>query len=113
MDRLPSAPLQTTRVSPGFAAFSAEARLRAFGTFPPAGGPIDLSGAGSGQYEGRSRCAIAVAGSIKVASAATTHGVTRLGVAPSDRRALVPIPARRYHPGRIQAQVRRSRFWDG
>ena len=35
---------------------------RAFGTSPPAGGVTDVSGAGSGQYDGRSRCAIAVAG---------------------------------------------------
>ncbi len=39
----------TTRVLPRGFAFSAEARLRAFGTLPPAAGFTVLSGAGSGQ----------------------------------------------------------------
>jgi hypothetical protein len=39
----------TTRVLPGGFARSAEARLRAFGTLPPAAGFTLLSGAGSGQ----------------------------------------------------------------
>ena len=40
---------QTTRVFPRGFARSAEARLRAFGTLPPAAGFTLLSGAGSGQ----------------------------------------------------------------
>src|ERR687898_154515 len=39
----------TTRVLPGGFARSAEARLRAFGTLPPAAGFTLVSGAGSGQ----------------------------------------------------------------
>src|SRR5699024_6826331 len=39
---------------------AAEASDRAVGTPPPAGGEIDRSAAGSGQYDGRSRCAWAV-----------------------------------------------------
>jgi hypothetical protein len=45
---------QTTRVSPRAFAFSAEASVRGFGTFPPAAGLTPVSGAGSGQYELRS-----------------------------------------------------------
>ena len=40
---------QTTRVFPRGLARSAEDRLRAFGTLPPAAGFTLLSGAGSGQ----------------------------------------------------------------
>jgi hypothetical protein len=49
---------------------------RAFGTAPPAGGRTDGSGRGSGQYDGRSRWAAAVAGS---ASASRTVRTARRG----------------------------------
>jgi hypothetical protein len=39
----------TTRVSPGALFRRAERSERAFGTFPPVGGEIDVSAAGSGQ----------------------------------------------------------------
>ena len=44
----------TTRVSPRELARRAAARVRAFGTLPPAAGLTLVSGAGSGQYELRS-----------------------------------------------------------
>src|SRR5918997_592306 len=47
----------TTRVRPGALRRRADRSERAFGTLPPAAGLIDLSGAGSGQYDGRSTCA--------------------------------------------------------
>src|SRR5687768_1099179 len=60
--RLSELPLQTSRTSPGPLPVTAEASERAFGTLPPAGGETEVSGAGSGQSEGRSRCAAAIAG---------------------------------------------------
>ena len=53
-------PWQTTRVEPGGDFLSAVKRPRAAGTVPPAGGLIDVSAAGSGQYDARSTCAEAV-----------------------------------------------------
>src|SRR5690349_5756228 len=48
-DRAPRLPWQTTRTSPGPAPVTSDAKERAFGTLPPAGGVTELSGAGSGQ----------------------------------------------------------------
>ena len=48
-DFAPFLPRQTTRTSPGPSPVIAECSERAFGTLPPAGGLIDLSGRGSGQ----------------------------------------------------------------
>src|SRR5947208_2849326 len=61
---------QTTRVVPR-AGDSAEASVRALGTWPPAGGVTLVSGRGSGQYDVRSTCAIAGAAAPRSASAAT------------------------------------------
>src|SRR5688572_303117 len=52
---------QTTRTSPGPLPVTADASERALGTPPPAGGVTEVSGVGSGQYDGRSRCAAASA----------------------------------------------------
>ncbi len=60
---------QTTRVSPRDFALSADASVRAFGTFPPAAGLTPVSGAGSGQYELRSMWPYAVAVSTAMAMA--------------------------------------------
>src|SRR3954447_9799298 len=59
---------QTTRVSPTGFPFSAEARLRNFGTLPPVHGLMEQSAAGSGQYDARSMWACATTGT----SSATT-----------------------------------------
>ena len=60
-------------------------RLRISGTSPPAGGLTERSGAGSGQYDGRSTCANADTGTISAAS--HTNPVASLltaGKLPSD-----------------------------
>ena len=64
----------TTRTSPGPLPVTADASERAFGTLPPAGGEIEVSGAGSGQYDGRSRWAEAVV----VTSAAMSAAAARM-----------------------------------
>src|SRR5438128_1716972 len=66
---------QTTRVLPPFgSALRADASERAFGTAPPAAGLTDVSGAGFGQYEVRSTCAIEAPG---IASAIEAAGGVR------------------------------------
>jgi hypothetical protein len=60
------------RTLPGPLPVTAEASDRAFGTLPPAAGFTDLSGRGSGQYDGRSRCASASAGNASARIPATT-----------------------------------------
>src|SRR4051812_10557373 len=65
---------QTTWVAPGRLLTSEEDSDRTVGTSPPVRGLIEQSGAGSGQYAGRSTCASAVAG----ASAASAHMATNV-----------------------------------
>src|SRR3954453_14577712 len=53
---------QTTRVEPGSLRFNDDDSERAWGTSPPAHGLMEQSGAGSGQYDGRSTWAKAAVG---------------------------------------------------
>src|SRR5690349_11545426 len=68
--------LQTTMVSPGFFASSADARERALGTLPPAHGLTWQSAFGFGQYDGRSTWACAADVGI-ITSAARARMVAR------------------------------------
>src|SRR5687767_11967084 len=67
----------TTCTSPGPLPVTADASERAWGTPPPAGVVMEVSGAGSGQYDGRSRCAAASAGSPRKSAMATTTSPNR------------------------------------
>ena len=71
-ESLPFAPAQTTRTFPGPLPVTALVSDRAVGTLPPAAGLTEVSGAGSGQYDGRSRCAIDTAGNTPSASRVRT-----------------------------------------
>src|SRR4051812_5776622 len=80
------------RPPPPLPAGTAEASERATGTPPPAAGEIDVSGRGSGQYEGLSRwaCAAPVKSSARtVAAMPASHALT-IGSPPFDGRAKCP-----------------------
>ena len=68
---------QTTRVLPGSFFLSALKRPRTAGTDPPAGGLTEVSAAGSGQYEARSMCARASAGSATSSPSASAIAIDR------------------------------------
>src|SRR3954468_6324037 len=70
----------TTCVAPGRLLTSDDDSERTCGTSPPVHGLIEQSGAGSGQYAGRSTCASAVAG----ASTASAHMATNVLTARTD-----------------------------
>ena len=70
---------QTTRVSPRQRLRSADASERALGTLPPAAGETEVSGAGSGQYAGRSTCAAAEAHTQTEMARARTDARRRIG----------------------------------
>src|SRR5690349_271860 len=57
---------------------SAEASVRGVGTWPPAHGDTEQSGAGSGQYEARSMCADASAGASAASNDATVNEIHSL-----------------------------------
>src|SRR3954468_16858767 len=70
----------TTCVAPGRLLTSDDDSERTCGTSPPVHGLMEQSGAGSGQYAGRSTCASAVAG----ASTASAHMATNVLTARTD-----------------------------
>ena len=79
---------QTTRVVPGRESSSADANERAVGTVPPAQGETEQSGAGFGQYDGRSTCAWATAGT-RTTSARTVSAAVAVRSRPAPQRAHV------------------------
>src|SRR4051812_32711754 len=86
--------LQTTRVVPGGFVFSAEARVRTFGTLPPAAGFTDGSGFGFGQNAVRSTWAVAaVASAIDATIASMT--IRTILFPPATKSPLVHVKARR------------------
>src|SRR5439155_16769644 len=94
---------QTTRVFPGPCVLSAEASERVCGTIPPAGGCTALSALGSGQYAGRSMCAIAAAAATSSAASPTRAAPARtLLIAADVKQARTPRAA-------LGASVRRDR----